>query len=166
MIKRAVDTVLMLVSDVMLIGNQSEVYAGLGLPVHADAVERCGPLGGIYTALLHAKFQQCLVLACDLPFLSGSLLQFLCENCAACDVLVFESDSGLEPLCAVYSKRCLSVIQENIKNKYYKVSDFHEKVNTHIVRLNPDQPFYDSKAFININTKDDLRQARKLLNKK
>ncbi|MFQ5753503.1 MAG: NTP transferase domain-containing protein, partial [bacterium] len=163
MIKHVIETVLSRVNDVMIISNQPEFYASLGLPVYPDEIQSCGPLAGIYTALRHSTSRHCLVVACDLPFISKSMIQFLCENCAAYDVLVFESESGLEPLCAVYSKNCLPIIQEQIKNHRYRVSDFYEKVNTHIVRLNPELVFYDSKAFMNINTREELQQAHELL---
>jgi molybdopterin-guanine dinucleotide biosynthesis protein A len=163
MIKRVVEAVLTQVPDVMIVSNDLATYSFLRLPVYPDAVHDCGPLGGIYTALLHSKFQHCLVVACDLPYLSKGLLQFLCENCAPYDVLAFESEAGVEPLCAVYSKRCLSVIRKQIKAGQYKVSDFYDLVNTRLVRLEPKLAFFDPKSFINVNTQEELAKAREFL---
>lgn len=136
----------------------------MGLPIYPDEVKSCGPLAGIYTALRHAKFQHCLVVACDLPFLSRQMIQFLCENCASYDVFAFESKSGIEPLCAVYNKNCLPIIQKQIQTGHFKVSDFFDKVSTRMVRLDPSIAFYDAKAFFNVNTQEELAQALQLFN--
>jgi molybdopterin-guanine dinucleotide biosynthesis protein A len=164
MIQHVVKTILTQVPDVMIISNQLATYSFLRLPGYPDEVQNCGPLGGIYTALLHSKFQHCLVVACDLPFLSKGLLQFLCENCVSYDVLAFETESGVEPLCAVYSKRCLSAIKKQIEAGQYQVSDFYDLVNARLVRLEPKLAFYDPKLFTNINTQQELAQALQLLN--
>src|SRR5262249_800619 len=62
--------------NVTLIGDP-EKYASLGLPVIADAVEGSGPMGGIYTALLHSKEDWNLVVACDMPGLAPDFLRAL-----------------------------------------------------------------------------------------
>lgn len=165
MIQRVTDTVQSQAQDVMIISNQTSAYAFLDLPVHPDAVKNRGPLGGIYTALLHAKHEHCLVLACDLPFVTPQLLQFLYENSTQNDVLVFESETGLEPLCAVYSKRCLEIIRQQIDAGQLSVFKLYDKVNTRIVRLNPEQVFYEPTLFMNVNTKQELQRAQAILKK-
>src|SRR5258708_4089918 len=44
-----------------------ERYAHLGLPVLADAIPNCGPLGGLYTALQSTTADWNVLVACDLP---------------------------------------------------------------------------------------------------
>ena len=41
----------------------------------ADAVAGAGPLGGLYTALLDARHDRVLVLACDMPFVTTALFE-------------------------------------------------------------------------------------------
>jgi len=48
-----------------------------GLPVKVvrrDLVDRCGPLGGIFTGLKRSEANWILFLACDMPFVRGELL--------------------------------------------------------------------------------------------
>ena len=55
----------------------------LGLPVRIirrDLVRRCGPLGGIYTALKTSEAAAELFLACDMPFVSTDLLTSVLET--------------------------------------------------------------------------------------
>src|SRR5438046_804749 len=50
----------------------------LGLSVRVirrDAVPRCGPLGGVYTALKTTRADAVMFLACDMPFVSAALLR-------------------------------------------------------------------------------------------
>lgn len=57
----------------------------LGLPVRVirrDAVPRCGPLGGIHTALQTTRADAVLFLACDMPFVTSELLSVLCNRFA------------------------------------------------------------------------------------
>jgi molybdopterin-guanine dinucleotide biosynthesis protein A len=42
--------------------------------IRRDIVPRCGPLGGIYTALTTTRFEFVLFLACDMPFVTDDLV--------------------------------------------------------------------------------------------
>ena len=111
MIEKVLQAVPTQIADPTVITNNPEDYAFLNLPLHRDVIKGIGPLGGIYTALKHCKTTHCLIVACDLPFLNAGILHQLSERGPAWDVLVVDTDKGVEPLCAVYSKHCLSVIQ-------------------------------------------------------
>src|SRR4051812_32491665 len=93
--------------DVMIVANEPDRYRALGVPIVADAIAGAGALGGLYTALLHARHDRVLVLACDLPFVSAALLSRLAAEFGTgepVDAVVPRSARGLEPLCAVYGK--------------------------------------------------------------
>ena len=52
-----------------------QVSREAGLPcrvLRRDTVKRCGPLGGILTALTSSKHEACLFLSCDMPFITPS----------------------------------------------------------------------------------------------
>src|SRR5213593_339204 len=54
-----------------------------GLPVRVlrkDLIARCGPLGGIYSALRTTRRAAVLFLACDMPFVSAALLRSLVQK--------------------------------------------------------------------------------------
>jgi len=109
---------------VSLIGAP-ERYAALGLPLHADLVEDCGPIGGVYTALKLASADWNLVVACDMPgvtveFLT-SLLKAARDNEAVC--VAAQTPDGLHPLCAVYHRRALPAVEAAIARKSLKMQD-------------------------------------------
>src|SRR5205809_28859 len=43
--------------------------------IRRDCVTRCGPLGGVYTGLKRARARAVLFLACDMPFVTGELIE-------------------------------------------------------------------------------------------
>ena len=57
-----------------MIANEPGHYADLGVRVVPDAVPDRGPLGALYTALLTASTSHVLVVARDLPFVTGPFL--------------------------------------------------------------------------------------------
>ncbi|MBI4546188.1 MAG: molybdenum cofactor guanylyltransferase [Gemmatimonadetes bacterium] len=68
--------------DVVLIANEPQVYAALGLPMRPDTRPALGALGGIYSALRWAREERrpgVLAVACDMPFLESALLARLLE---------------------------------------------------------------------------------------
>ena len=111
--------------DVILVGDP-EKYQALGLPVIADRVAGCGPLGGLWTALEHTSAEWNLVVACDMPHLSGEFLAFLLRTAVAEGediVLPFDGQGRAEPLCAVYSRACRGPIGEAVRGGVRKMTD-------------------------------------------
>jgi molybdopterin-guanine dinucleotide biosynthesis protein A len=57
-----------------LVRRASLAARGAGLPVRVirrDLIPRCGPLGGVFTALATSHFEATLFIACDMPFLES-----------------------------------------------------------------------------------------------
>ena len=110
--------------SVTLIGPVQK-YAHLGFSILPDAVENCGPLGGLYTAL-HQGADWNLLVACDLPDLTEAFLKQLLTAAEASDAdcLVPEIDGKIHPLCAVYHRRLLGAAESAIQRKLFKMQDF------------------------------------------
>ena len=63
-----------------MLGQIRKTARATGLPVRVirrDCVPKCGPLSGIYTALKTTKVDAVLFLACDMPFVSAELIEFM-----------------------------------------------------------------------------------------
>ncbi len=61
-----------------LLGHARATALSLGLParvIRRDLVPRCGPLGGIFTALTTTRAGAVLFLSCDMPFVTPALLR-------------------------------------------------------------------------------------------
>jgi molybdopterin-guanine dinucleotide biosynthesis protein A len=126
-----------------------------------DALEKDGALIGILTALLYSKTDYCFIFACDMPFLNGSLISKMLninrKRKRNYDALVPYSRRGIEPLHAIYSRRCLKKAYECINNNDLSVNSLLKQVKTEYIKAdlycNPDI------AFMNINTIEDYELA-------
>src|SRR5262245_50591350 len=80
-----------------LLGHIRAIASGLGLPVRVlrdDAVPRCGPLGGLYTALQSGTHEAELFLACDMPLVSRELLEKLLRISSRTNAALFAATEG------------------------------------------------------------------------
>jgi len=150
------------ISEIQLITNTPAEYEFFYLPCFPDIQPDKGPLGGIYTALSHAKFLRVLVVACDMPFITSELLDYLCRESEDAEVCVLESEKGVEPLCAVYAKSCLPVIEKKLRENQLKVSDFYPQVKTKIIRLDVSLPFYKQNLLANVNTPEEFAAMKRV----
>jgi molybdopterin-guanine dinucleotide biosynthesis protein A len=148
--------------NVSLVGSRAK-YSALGLPVIEDIFPDQGPLGGIHAALTHSPAPFSLIVGCDMPCLSREFLELLVEiaRTAGCDAVVPESEAfGLEPLCAVYSRDCLPLMEDALRNGQRKISRFLEGLRLRRVSLQEWQPYDPSGSlFRNLNTLQDYQEA-------
>jgi len=152
--------------DVRIVANDRDRYAGLGLRVIPDAVMDRGPLGGLYTALLDATHERVLVLACDLPFVTAALLQRLVAESGTgpeddvIDAVVPRSARGLEPLCALYRRRCAGAALARIERGDLSVAGLLADLRVHELGPEALAPYDDGSLFENVNTPHDHARAR------
>lgn len=145
--------------DVTIVGSP-ERYAHLGLPVIADLIPNCGPLGGLYTALQSTSADWNLIVACDMPRITAAFFRDLfaaAENADADAVVAHgkaaETPGRLHPLCAVYHRRVLAAAEAALHRKLFKMHDFIAGLRT--------VPWSaaDPSLLQNINTQDDWEAA-------
>jgi molybdopterin-guanine dinucleotide biosynthesis protein A len=136
--------------SVALIGDPDR-YGALGYPVYRDEVAGCGPLGGVYTALRVSPADWNLVVACDMPGISSGALSGLIDpeakpgsNC----VMGMGPGGEPEPLCALYHRRCLAVLERAIREKQLRMRDLVPELEVELRRL-------DGGALANVNTPDE-----------
>jgi molybdopterin-guanine dinucleotide biosynthesis protein A len=157
-----------LTDDLFIVASDRPAYAQFGVPIVPDRLPGSGPLGGIYSALLAARHQYCLVLSCDLPFVSPDLLAALLAIPRDYDVLVptraeRTGQGGMltyETLHAIYSKRCLRAIERQLAAGNLKIVSFFAEVRvvpvpeSHLRTIDP-----ELLSFANTNTPEAYRAA-------
>lgn len=150
------------VDDIRIVGGDMDRYAGFGVRVIADAIPNAGPLGGIYTALLDARHDRVLVLACDLPFVTRDLLSRLAaEGDDRDDAVMPRSSRGLEPLCAWYHRRVSAVLRARIDRGSLSVHTVVDVLRVRELGLEALAPDAGDEAFENVNTPHDYERARR-----
>ncbi len=158
LVLQAAGTLEPFVSRITVITNVPERYLFLKKPLVSDVLRDKGPLGGIFTGLVNLQGERGLFLACDMPFVSSEILRALVEV-KGYDVVIPEGPDGLEPLCGVYSRKCLPAIQRQIKEKDCKITNFFPRVTVRVLKtgaLNPSEL-----SFFNVNTPQDYARAKR-----
>lgn len=140
--------------EIIIISNKIESYKGF--KVFKDIYKECGPLGGIHSALLNAKYDKVLCIACDMPLIRKETLNLIGKVYDDYEVVVPKIDNRLQPLCSIYSKQLIPKIEEALISGENKLQKFILERNYKII----DDIKYEnlnSKEFSNINNKEDLK---------
>ncbi|MCJ7807065.1 MAG: molybdenum cofactor guanylyltransferase [Clostridia bacterium] len=154
--------------QVTVVTDRPGLYTNLPVLLTADllADQQKSPLRGIHAGLSASDFPCQFVVACDMPFLNLNLIAYMSRFSSDYDAVVPRINSYFQPLHAFYSRSCIAVIENQLKQECYKVTDFYASLKIRyigedeIMRFDPDQ-----QSFININTGADYEEALKILAK-
>jgi molybdopterin-guanine dinucleotide biosynthesis protein A len=148
--------------DATVLGRPA-LYEPLGLAAIPDDEPGLGPLGGIATALAHSAREWNLIVAVDLPYLTAEWLVVLADRALAAeaaDAILPRSERGLEPLSAVYHRRCLEPIRQALARGVRKVTDGLAGCRVEEIAPHEWKPFAPGGLlFENINTPADYDRA-------
>jgi len=148
------------ISDDVIVVMRDRKYRDLDVKWASDIYPDAGPLAGLHAGLLAAKYSHALVVACDMPFLNTQLLEYMVSLPRKYDILIPKLTTGVEPLHAIYSRRCLSPIEKRLQEHRFQTLDLINDVNVRylpegiIRKLDP-----HLRSFYNVNTWEDIREA-------
>jgi molybdopterin-guanine dinucleotide biosynthesis protein A len=111
-------------------------------------------LGGVYTALSVTEADWNLVVACDMPGVTTEFLEDLLNAAEArgADCLVPGAAGNLNPLCAVYHRRCLPSAVFALDHNILKMHDFLSSLHVSLC------PLSNPALVRNVNTPEQWRQ--------
>ncbi|UCH35028.1 MAG: molybdenum cofactor guanylyltransferase [Armatimonadota bacterium] len=145
--------------EVLIVGGDAQELPAPAVGV-TDVYAHCGPLGGLHAGLGAARFEACLALGCDMPFVGEAVMRALLDLGADCDAVVPRAADGLHPLLAAYSRRCLSAIEAQLRNGDRRMVSFLDAVDARWATEDDLRPFDpDLLCFFNINTWQDYERA-------
>lgn len=134
----------------------------LALPVDGDRYAAAGPLAGLDAAFAATGADRVLLLACDLPFLTGPFLAWLLEQGCGWPAAVPADDrEHCHPLCAVYGADCRPTLTAALETRRLRLHDFARDVGARWLlpqtwaRFDP-----DGDLLANLNTPADYERAR------
>lgn len=151
-------------TETIIISNEPELYTNLGFEVYPDVYPGLGPVAGIHSALYHASNDSVFIMGCDIPFMNMELVQFLLDCLEDYDCVVPALYQRLQPLSAVYSKKCLPVLTECLKHDKLKlVRLIREELRTRVVHENQMEAFGNPREiFMNVNDQAALLIAQQI----
>jgi len=168
LLEQVISCISSLTSDVIIVtANKQTISESLGYPklrIVTDIYPGKGPLGGIYTGLAASNSFCNLVVASDMPFLNQALLRYMIQLSANFDLVVPRVGNLVEPLHAVYTQNCLAPSEQLIKQDRLSITELFHLVKVRYVAAKEIERFDpEHLSFFNINTKADLKRARKLV---
>ncbi|MDJ0721427.1 MAG: molybdenum cofactor guanylyltransferase [Desulfobacterales bacterium] len=150
-----------LFDEIIIVSNQPQNHADRDATIVADLVDARSSLTGVHTALFYSRCDDVFICACDTPLVKTALIAALLNaRQPGIDVVVPQTSDGLEPLCAVYARRCLEPIENRLKRGDYRIRRFFDRVRVKQVsdkRLRRVDP--ELLSFKNVNTPEDLAEA-------
>jgi len=167
--KRILDRLYRVFSDlfdeIILVTNEPLKYIEWDFNIVTDLFSNRSSLTGIHAGLFYMKNPFGFFSACDTPFLKKEVVETIVEYIDSnVDLVMPETSSGMEPLCAVYSKRCLKAAEDHLRQNKYKIQlalrkKRIKKIPESILRA-ADPSLV---SFFNINTPQDLDRAEEIM---
>lgn len=141
----------------IIIITSNPAYKQFGFSCIEDELKEKGPLGGILTGLIHSTTSKNLIVGCDMPFLSETLLSAITQNIGDEDALITEHRGKVEPLCSVYDRNCITHIRLQIEQNQLKITDALERLKTRTISFD-NEAWFKGNEFTNINSFEEMKK--------
>ncbi|HHV39434.1 MAG TPA: molybdenum cofactor guanylyltransferase [Tepidimicrobium sp.] len=146
--------------EIIVVTNNSQYYLGFSDKIIKDIIVGKGPLSGIHAGLKEAKSRYVYFVACDMPNINIEYIRFLKRelkdlNVKAC---VTRYKGWIEAFNAFYSGDMIEDIEKHLSGNQRSVNSLVAEVSTHYIEEEKAREFSPNwDMFLNLNTRDDLR---------
>ncbi|MCR8633252.1 molybdenum cofactor guanylyltransferase [Paenibacillus radicis (ex Xue et al. 2023)] len=172
-IERQLTEMSIICSEVLIITNEPAMFEqqlswpGQHVRLVCDQQPGKGPLAGLQAAMAVAQYNELWVVACDMPFISSRAAEMLLtlrrsQGEAGYDAAVPLLNGRLQPLHAIYHRRCHNVVNELLEAEQYRMMGLLERL---------DYAEAESSSFMdkgislnfaeNVNTPEELRSLER-----
>ncbi len=145
------------ICEKVIISSNNPNYDFTGCEVWPDELPDQAPIIGIYSCLKRSETELNIILSCDIPLMSASMIGFLLAKSADYDITVPVHDNGqIEPLCGVYKKSSLAILKEFIESGNFRLNDCIRSASYQFIPVDAQIPCNTPNLFLNINTPSDF----------
>lgn len=156
-------------NEVIIIANNVAKFSFLNINVYEDVFKDIGPLAGIHSGLIHSSNQYNFIISCDMVLMQSDIIEYIVNYKSNKNIRVPRVYGLIQPLCAVYSKDCISVIEKMIQDSFkLKQPELNspyrliENQNIEIIELGYLIKKFPH-AFLSMNNKQDYQKVIELL---
>ena len=157
-------------SEILIISNNQEIKVDKkNVFVLKDCIQgQLGPLVGVLSAMKwvetnNKKYDWVATFPCDTPFFDTKIIdevkRFPKKNNKK--LYFLKSGEKRHNVFGLWSIQLKDILEEDINNKFRKVEEWANKIGLETININNKK--FDS--FLNINTQEDLEEAKKNLDK-
>jgi len=171
LVKWVMEVIDEVVDEIILsLPSDAEVFkfleaVGSNIKIVKDTEPDLGPISGLLSSFREAKGEYVAVAPCDSPFIKPDLYKLIFEKADGHDGAVPFINNFWEPLHAVYKRETFIVALEKAlsqgKNRptdAYPYLDIQKVMQKEVEAVDT-----QNLSFVNINTKEELRKAAKIL---
>ncbi len=156
LVERAVGDLRARCVDVVVVSRPGVLLPPMDVTVVHDDPGPDAPIVGLATGLRHLTTQNCLVLACDIPF-AAPILDRLCSHPLGHAVVASDRSGRAQPLLARYPRaEALTAATRRIASGELTLQALVTELGATLIVGSDDE-------LLNINTPDDLARAEALL---
>lgn len=135
----------------------------LGLPWVADIEPEAGPLSSVPALLLACETPWLVLVPCDAPLLPEDTGDRLLEFAGGVEAVVLARGGRSEPVPALLSVDLEPLVRACLEAGERRLDGWHDRAACAVVPFERVWPEVEPEtALLNVNTEDDLRQARSL----
>jgi molybdopterin-guanine dinucleotide biosynthesis protein A len=165
-IERILAAITTLTNERVLLTNDTSLESRTALRLVYDPEPHAGVLPALAAGLGAAQGEVCLAVACDMPFVSTRLFEYLLDlqRETDADVVIPRTAGYLEPMHAVYRRATVeAAIRAALARGEQRMISYFRDVGVREVEESEWRPFDpNGLAFFNVNTPEDLAEARRL----
>jgi molybdopterin-guanine dinucleotide biosynthesis protein A len=147
--------------EVIIVTTSPLDYIDQEAIIVTDILPEKGALGGLYTGLFYATDEYIFLAACDMPFLNMAFMEYMVPQATGYDIVVPAPPDGLQPLHAIYARRCLPAIRVRLDRNRLQIKGFYP--GHHLLKISPevlDAFDPEGRMFLNVNTPEELQKLR------
>lgn len=143
------------ICDRIIICTNNDGYSYLGLSIVKDKYTGIGPIGGLHAGLIVSDTDHNIVLSCDMPLVDQDVIELLLTNVLDFQAVVPVIKGHQIGVCAYYHKSVLETLESEIKNNFFKLKLFLQKLRVREILIQDAALQYKLQ---NINSMEDFRK--------
>jgi len=165
LIEHTLDKIKFKFEDVIIVSNKTNFK---NYKIINDCIEgQLGPLVGVLSAMKWIKknnkpYEWVVTFPCDTPFFNTKIIDEFIKFSKTNDGLLYfvKSNKIRHNIFGLWSLKLIEILEKDIiKNNYRKVEKWADKIGVRIINIEDNKKNF----FLNINTKDDLIVAERIL---
>lgn len=163
-VERIKDELKHVFDDIILVTNNPEIYQFLNIKTVSDQFPGSGPLAGVHAGLEASDYEENIVVACDMPFVSGELAASLVKALKHHDAVVPVIEGRQHPLFAAYQKRISREAKACIENGSLRMKHMLDQLNVRYLAEEDLRIYCEGsleRVFFNMNRPEEYEDAKK-----
>ena len=158
-------------SEILVISNDSDLkIKNRKIKIIKDCIKGyLGPLAGVLSAIKYAnsfenKYKWIITFPCDTPFFDKLIIDKMIKKTITAKEKIYlvKDKNQRHNIFGVWSTSLEKILENDLNNNFRKVDLWTDKIGCNFIEADTQ----NENEFLNINTREDLKLAEKILKKK